>query len=72
MAESPLSYFSTYFLRETLLGRNLAPYSVPGVFSPRNDRAAGDLFLRNISVVNSPDPLENEPFLTKKNLFFHF
>jgi hypothetical protein len=64
MAESPLSYLSTYLLRETLLGRNLAPYSIPGVYSPRNDRAAGDLYLRNYSVRNSPDPLENEPFLT--------
>ena len=64
MAESPLSYFSTYFLRESLLGRNLQPYAIPGVFTPRNDRAAGDLFLRNLSVFNTPDPLENEPFLT--------
>lgn len=64
MAESPLSYFSTYILRQDLLARNLAPYKVPGVYSGKNDRAAGDLFLRNLSVVNTPDPLENEPYLT--------
>ena len=64
MAESPLSYFSTFILRQNLLGRNLPPYNVPGVYSGKNDRAAGDLFLRDSSVINTPDPLVNEPFLT--------
>jgi hypothetical protein len=61
---SPLSYFSTFFLRQQLLSRNLPPYRVPGVYSGIDDRASGDLLLRNFSVINSPDPLENEPFLT--------
>jgi outer membrane protein OmpA-like peptidoglycan-associated protein len=64
MAESPLSYFSTFILRQNLLGRNLPPYNVPGIYSGKNDRAAGDLFLRDFSVVNTPDPLVNEPYLT--------
>lgn len=64
MAESPLSYFSTYILRQDLLARNLRPYKVPGVYTGKDDRAAGDLYLRNLSVVNTPDPLENEPYLT--------
>jgi outer membrane protein OmpA-like peptidoglycan-associated protein len=72
MAESPLSYFSTYTLRLNLLVRNLPAYKVPGVYTGKDDRAAGDLILTDYSVKNSPDPLVNEPFLTdeyKRNTF---
>ena len=55
-----------------MLARNLPAYNVPGVYSGVNDRAAGDLYLRDYSVKNSPDPIPNEPFLTdeyKRNTF---
>ena len=67
MAESPLSYFSTFTLRQDLLARNLPPYTVPGVYTGKNDRAAGDLYLTNYSTnmrdgadLNKPDYISNE------------
>jgi hypothetical protein len=63
MADSALSFVSTSSFRNTLMAKNLAPYSVPGVFSPAIGQTNYETNLSNYNVVNSPDELiTNNPF----------
>ena len=63
MSQSTLTFPSTQTLRDSLLGRNLSPYSVPGVYSPAVNQIAYEFVQSNYSVINSPDELiANDPF----------
>jgi hypothetical protein len=63
MSQSTLTFPSTQTLRDSLLARNLSPYSVPGVYSPSVGQIAYELVQSNYSVINSPDELiANDPF----------
>jgi hypothetical protein len=53
MSESSLSFASTQLFRNNLLGRNLKPYRIPGVFTPRGSTT----YIANINdynVIDSP------------------
>jgi hypothetical protein len=63
MADSTLSFVSTSTFRNSLMAKNLAPYSVPGAFSPPAGNINYETNLSNLNVVNSPDELiANDPF----------
>ena len=63
MATSDLSFVSTQSFRNTLIARNLAPYNVPGVYSPQVNNLTYETVLSDLSVVDSPDNLiAGDPF----------
>jgi len=66
MSESSLSFSSTQSFRDKLIARNLAPYNVPGVYSPPANQLTYEYIQSNLSVINSPDELIAEnPFANK-------
>jgi len=66
MSESSLSFSSTQSFRDKLIARNLAPYNVPGVYSPPANQLMYEYIQSNLSVINSPDELIAEnPFANK-------
>ena len=64
MAESPLSFVSSENFRNTLLGRNLPPYSVVGNYTPPSGPITYETVLSNYSVIDSPNDL-NQTFPNK-------
>ena len=63
MSDSTLSFASSSSFRDVLLARNLAPYSVTGVYSPSVSDINTELTLNNFNVINSPDTLiADDPF----------
>jgi len=63
MSTSPLSFASTSSFRNKLLAKNLAPYNVPGVYSPPSGPTTYEEVLSNYNVQNSPDALiSQDPF----------
>lgn len=60
MSDSSLSFASTSTFRNNLLGRNLAPYSVQGVFTPPITNVAYETVLTVSNVIDSPDNLISE------------
>ncbi len=57
MSDSSLSFASTSTFRNNLLGRNLAPYTVQGVFTPPISNVAYETVLTVTNVIDSPDNL---------------
>ena len=57
MSISPLSFASTSSFRNTLLSRNLQPYSVTGVYTPAIGNRTYETILTDQNVVDSPDEL---------------
>lgn len=63
MADSSLSFISTSTFRDALMAKNLAPYTVQGVFTPPFGNINYETNLSNLNVINSPDELiANDPF----------
>jgi hypothetical protein len=73
MAESPLSFFNTNKRRETLLARNLAPYSVSGVWSTVATNYNTEINFVTYNVIDSPnDYIAQPPFITQNTRFNTF
>ena len=63
MSTSPLSFASTSSFRDKLLAKNLAPYNVPGTYSPPSGPRTYEEVLSNFNVQNSNDLLiSQDPF----------
>ncbi len=56
MSESSLSFDSTKLFRNNLLGRNLKPYKIPGIFTPK-DTTPQATNLSDYNVIDSPGEL---------------
>ena len=54
MSDSSLSFVSTASFRNSLMGRNLPPYSVSGVYSPSVGNRNYEVSLSDQNVVDSP------------------
>ena len=66
MSESTLTFASTETFRNKLIAKNLAPYNVPGVYSPQASNLTYETILSDYTVVNSPDNLiADDPFANK-------
>jgi len=66
MSESTLTFASTETFRNKLLAKNLAPYNVPGVYSPPVTNLTYETVLSSYSTIDSPDELIAEnPFANK-------
>ncbi len=62
MSESSLSFASTQLFRNNLLGRNLKPYRIPGVFTPRGSTTY-TANINDYNVIDSPgETLTNGTF----------
>jgi hypothetical protein len=57
MSDSTLSFVSSSSFRDSLLTRNLTPYSVIGVYTPSTSNINSEITLSNFNVVDSPDEL---------------
>lgn len=57
MSDSTLSFASSSNFRDTLLARNLQPYSVPGTFSPSSNSVNYETNLTVSNVIDSPNSL---------------
>jgi hypothetical protein len=57
MSDSTLSFVSSSSFRDSLLTRNLTPYSVTGVYTPSTSNINSEITLSNFNVVDSPDEL---------------
>ncbi len=58
MSESSLSFNSTATFRNTLMGRNLTPYNVPGAYSPPSGNVNYEVSpMNDSSVIDSPNDL---------------
>jgi hypothetical protein len=58
MSESSLSFNSTTTFRNTLMGRNLTPYNVPGAYSPPSGNVNYEVSpMNDSSVIDSPNDL---------------
>ena len=66
MSESTLSFASSQSFRDSLLARNLSPYTVVGSYVPPVSNIAYEAQFSDSSVINSPDELIAEnPFAHK-------
>ena len=66
MSESTLTFASTESFRNKLLAKNLAPYNIPGVYSPPVTNLTYETILSSYSTIDSPDELIAEnPFANK-------
>ncbi len=57
MSESSLSFINSSSFRNSLINKNLAPYTVPGVFSPPTGPVNYETNLTVTEVIDSPDEL---------------
>ena len=57
MSDSPLSFASTSSFRNSLMTKNLAPYSVQGVYTPPANQVNYETILGVSNVIDSPDEL---------------
>ena len=56
MSESSLSFVSTSSFRNSLIARNLAPYNIPGAYSPPAGNVTYEISpLQDLTVVDSPN-----------------
>ena len=63
MAESSLSFASTSSFRNSLMAKNLAPYSVQGVYTPPANQVNYETVLSVSNVIDSPGELiTNDPY----------
>ncbi len=63
MAESSLSFASTSSFRNSLMAKNLAPYSVQGVYTPPANQVNYETILGVSNVIDSPGELiTNDPY----------
>ena len=63
MAESSLSFASTESFRNSLMAKNLAPYSVQGVYTPPANQVNYETVLSVSNVIDSPGELiTNDPY----------
>jgi hypothetical protein len=63
MAGSSLSFISTSSFRNSLLAKNLAPYNIPGVYSPQVGQTTYETQLSVTNVIDSPGELiTNDPY----------
>jgi outer membrane protein OmpA-like peptidoglycan-associated protein len=70
MAESPLSFSKTNPNREILLAKNLAPYSVSGVWSNAATNYNSEVNFVSYSVIDSPNNyISQPPFITQNTRF---
>ena len=66
MSESTLSFVSSESFRKVLIGRNLQPYSVTGVYTPPAGNITYEYQQQDFSVIDSPDKLiAKNPFVNK-------
>ena len=66
MSESTLSFASSESFRKVLIGRNLQPYSVTGVYTPPAGDITYEYIQQDFSVIDSPDKLiAKNPFVNK-------
>ena len=57
MSDSPLSFISTASFRNSLMSRNLAPYTLQGVYSPPVSSINYPTVLGDLNVIDSPNNL---------------
>jgi len=63
MSDSTLSFSSSATFRDVLMARNLAPYDVPGVYTPPSGPLNYEVVQTVSNVIDSPDELiSNDPF----------
>jgi len=63
MSESTLSFVSSSSFRDALIAKNLAPYDVPGVYTPPSGPVTYETVQTVSNVIDSPDELiSNDPF----------
>lgn len=61
---SPLSFDATKVFRDSLLLRNLKPYTKPGSFTPTSAPGTGEITQNDYNVIDSPDVLiDADPFV---------
>jgi len=66
MGSSPLSFASSASFRNKLIAKNLAPYNVPGVYSPPSGPIVFEPGITDLNVVNSDDNLiAKDPYADK-------
>ena len=66
MSESTLSFASSESFRKVLIGRNLQPYSVTGVYTPPAGNITYEYQQQDFSVIDSPDNLiAKNPFANR-------
>ncbi len=70
MSNSQLSFNATNSRRETLLARNLAPYSISGVWSNTITNYNTEITFSNFNVIDSPNTyISRTPFLNTNSRF---
>jgi outer membrane protein OmpA-like peptidoglycan-associated protein len=63
MSDSSLSFISTSSFRNSLLARNLAPYTIQGVYTPPVSNTTYETVIGDLNVVDSPNNLiSDSPF----------
>ena len=73
MSDSTLSFASSSSFRNTLMGRNLPPYNVNGVYTPPATDVNYPTILSDSNVIDSPDELiSNSPFAVQAYVLNEF
>jgi hypothetical protein len=73
MSDSTLSFASSSSFRNTLMGRNLPPYNVTGVYTPPVGDVNYPTVLSDSNVIDSPDDLiTNSPFSSQAYVLNEF
>jgi hypothetical protein len=73
MSDSVLSFASSSSFRKTLMGRNLPPYNVIGVYTPPVGDVNYPTILGDSNVIDSPDELiSNSPFASQSYVLNEF
>jgi hypothetical protein len=63
MAESTLSFISTSSFRNSLMAKNLSPYTIPGAYSPPSGDLNYEISQTVSNVIDSPDTLiHDDPY----------
>lgn len=64
MSDSILSFTNSASFRNSLIARNLAPYNIPGAYTPPSGQQNYEFSVSNFNVVDSPnDLIANNPFV---------
>jgi len=68
MSQSGLTFASSSGFRNTLMNRNLPPYSVQGVYTPAVSNRNYETVFNNFSVIDSPNNLLGTPYYANQNI----
>jgi hypothetical protein len=70
MPQSPLSFASSSSFRDSLLAKNLSPYTVTGVYTPPSGNVAYEPAINQSNVIDSPDYLiANDTYAPSQYVF---